>query len=102
MSGYFDRYLLPVLAFLLAALAVVLPEDADAASGWRRWCGVGLIVGMGGFAMAGTRDYLEWNRVRWQCARNLIEQREISADDIDGGFEFNRWHLYVNAPLDIR
>ena len=55
-----------------------------------------LLVLLAGFSIAGTRDYLAWNRARWTLLR------EIAADGttprrIDGGFEFNGWHLYDPA-----
>jgi hypothetical protein len=46
------------------------------------------------FSIAGTHDYLSWNRVRWQALNSLVTEQRVSADDIDGGYEFNGWYLY--------
>ena len=43
------------------------------------------------FSVAGTHDYLAWNRARWEGLRSF-EAQNIPADRIDGGFEFNYWH----------
>lgn len=45
------------------------------------------------FSIAATHDYLAWNRARWQLGNSLTEQG-ISPEKVDGGFEFNAWHLY--------
>jgi len=48
------------------------------------------------FSITGTRNYLEWNDVRWTAADELIEQG-VSAGKIDGGHEFNGWNgTYIN------
>ena len=44
--------------------------------------------------MAGTRDYLTWNRVRWALLDEVLTSRLATPRQIDGGFEFNAWHLY--------
>jgi hypothetical protein len=46
------------------------------------------------FSIAGTHDYLSWNRARWQALNNLTTEQRVGPDDIDGGFEFNGWYLY--------
>jgi hypothetical protein len=49
------------------------------------------------FAVGTTRDYLTWNRLRWEALQNLIDIDHVSVRDIDGGFEFNG--LYHFKPL---
>jgi hypothetical protein len=46
------------------------------------------------YAICGTRDYLEWQRIRWTALHELIDDRHIDAGEIDGGFEFNALHFY--------
>jgi len=46
------------------------------------------------FSVAGTRDYLMWNRVRWALLDEVLTSRLATPGQIDGGFEFNGWHLY--------
>jgi hypothetical protein len=45
------------------------------------------------FCVAATHDYLEWNRIRWDMGRSLLE-RGIDPLTIAGGFEFDAWHNY--------
>lgn len=46
------------------------------------------------FSVAGTHDYIAWNRVRWQALRGLMTYAKVPPSEIDGGFEFNGWYLY--------
>jgi hypothetical protein len=47
------------------------------------------------FSVAATRDYMEWNRIRWEMGRNLLAQG-VNPLAIVGGFEFNAWNNYDN------
>lgn len=99
MSGYFDRYLLPVLAFLLALMAGLWTRAEQKSSRWQPIGALLLIGGAGIFGVMGTRDYLEWNRTRWIAVRTLLAQPDVKPADLDGGFEVNGWFLYGDANL---
>jgi hypothetical protein len=45
------------------------------------------------FAVAGTHDYLNINRGRLKATTHLMKELKIEVNRIDGGFEFNGWHL---------
>jgi hypothetical protein len=51
-----------------------------------------LLLPLGILAVAGTHDYLSWNRARWQALNELT--KTLSPMDIDGGLEFNGWYGY--------
>ncbi len=86
---YFDRYLLAALPLV----AVVLARDLGT-----RIQPAGLVAGvvLAAGAVAGTHDYMEWNRLRWQMLEEL-ETRGVSASSIDGGMEYNAWRLAAEA-----
>jgi hypothetical protein len=44
------------------------------------------------YAVAGTHDYLAWNRARYDGLAALTA-RGVPVEAIDGGMEFNAWHL---------
>ena len=44
------------------------------------------------YAVAGTHDYLAWNRARFAGLATL-EAAGVPATAIDGGFEYNAWHF---------
>jgi TM2 domain-containing membrane protein YozV len=94
LTGFFDRYLLPVTAFLTAFLALSFGATEFGLSRAGRALALLLIIGFGVFAIAGTRDYLEWNRTRWRAVDGLLAKMDVKPKDIDGGFEFNGWYMY--------
>jgi len=93
INGFFDRYLLTAVVLLGAFVAVTLPVIERPPLSLRHLAGILLMVGFAGYAIAGTRDYLEWNRIRWEALADL-QRENISPKQIDGGFEFNGWYFY--------
>ena len=94
ISGFFDRYLVPILPFLAAFAVVSLPEPSYRLARAPLIASMLLILGSGIFAIAGTRDYLEWNRTRWIALEALLSREHARPQDVDGGFEFNGWYSY--------
>lgn len=86
---YFDRYLLIVLPFAIATLLLLRPLPTI------RPMSLVLTALLAWYAVAGTHDYLAWNRARFDGLAAL-ENAGIPAAAIDGGFEYNAWHF---APL---
>jgi hypothetical protein len=86
---YFDRYLLPVLPFAVAAVLAVVRVRAPTRAG------AVLAAALAWLALAGTHDYLAWNRARFAGLADL-ERAGVAPTEIDGGFEFDAWRL---APL---
>jgi len=99
MTGWlFDRYILP--------LAVVAPLllASPAARGARRPAPLilscTLLLGLAGFSVAATHDYLAWNRARWDALGELASQG-VPPASIDGGFEFNGTYRYSEDHVGI-
>ena len=82
---YFDRYLLVVVPFAIAALA------ATTHAAWTRTA-VGLLSVLAYYAIAGTHDYLAWNRARYAGLAELAAAG-VPPEQIDGGMEYNGWAL---------
>jgi Dolichyl-phosphate-mannose-protein mannosyltransferase len=98
---FFDRYVIPMMPFLVVAL-LSLNERAsmfslDAARALRI-AAFAVVGAFGLFSIAGTRDYLTWNRIRWAALEELMSDSQVDAKEIDGGFEFNGFYLY-NPPF---
>ncbi len=94
-QGFFDRYLLLLLPLLMMLVSV----STTNISNWKvdsKVISIALIMMLlyGGFTIGATHDYLSWNRVRWQALHSLMQESQISPNQIDGGFEFNGWYLY--------
>ncbi|MEC5404320.1 hypothetical protein VOM14_01880 [Paraburkholderia sp. MPAMCS5] len=100
--SYYDRYLMPP-TFLLIAL-IMLEGRAEATSApQRRWSAQSInfistltLLYMCAFSVAGTHDYMNWNRARWQLLQQLAAEG-VAPERIDGGFEFNGLHMYDPA-----
>tara|TARA_B100000315_G_scaffold95330_1_gene87551 strand:- start:1136 stop:2398 length:1263 start_codon:yes stop_codon:yes gene_type:complete len=94
IDWFFDRYLLPLLP--LICIAIVLPVR-QAGLRQQHHAILGAILSfilLLVFSIAGTRDYLTWNKTRWEALRSLVTEEHVPPSQIDGGFEFNGWHLY--------
>jgi 4-amino-4-deoxy-L-arabinose transferase-like glycosyltransferase len=83
---FFDRYLLGILpSGLLVMLLLLRPA---------RWGGALTLAGvalLAAWSIWWERDYLERRTALWQAAQALVE-RGISAEQIDGGAEWNGWY----------
>lgn len=90
LAGFFDRYLLPLLVLVLP----LLTERTRSTWYWdgAGWAACALLALT---SLAGTHEYLAWNRARWQVLGQLTEVRRIDPREIDGGIEFNGWHFCV-------
>jgi hypothetical protein len=97
--GFYDRYLVPAILPLLAASVASLSLEDHAKPGrtgeWILAVVASLLIGLFFvFSICGTRDYLTWNRSRWVALNDLMKGKHVTAEDIDGGYEFNALHLY--------
>jgi hypothetical protein len=87
IAGYLDRYLVFALPFALLCVA------APARGRWRTVAAGVVLAVYAAVSVAGTHDYLSWNRARWSALDDLTA-RGVSYREIDGGFEFNGWYGY--------
>lgn len=93
--NFFDRYMLLLVPLVLVVLGVRGRATGLTGPGrFRVVAGVGLLGLLGFFTVAGTHDYLAWNRTRWDTARHLVQDRGVDLGDLDAGIEFNAWHRY--------
>lgn len=95
LNFFFDRYLLWFLPLLMSIALFFLGETNKLKISQKQFY-LSLIVTIviGGLTVAATHDYLSWNRIRWQAINQLMVEKAISPEYIDGGFEFNGWYLY--------
>lgn len=89
-----DRYLIPVIPLLLGGAGVFSRPIPRIRLASRNLLAIAILCFSSCFAILGTRDYLAWNRVRWEAIQDLMGKQNVRAEDIDGGFEFNGWHGY--------
>lgn len=94
ISGFFDRYLIPVMVFLMAFLAVTTDANLLSFQRSKSFVVSALLLALGVFSVTATHDYMEWNRTRWQAVRQLLTEEKLQPEDVDGGFEVNGWYLF--------
>ena len=54
---------------------------------------VSMIAALTLFSVAATRDYMTWNRARWDLLQSVMSAG-VPPERIDGGFEFNGLYSY--------
>ncbi|HEY2773482.1 MAG TPA: glycosyltransferase family 39 protein [Candidatus Binatia bacterium] len=95
---YFDRYLVVLVPLAIASLVCLDPSPRSGAFT------VAATIAMALYSVAGTHDYLAWNRARWGLLSEL-ESKGIDATHIDGGFEYNAERLAARlrtSPTDAQ
>jgi hypothetical protein len=96
-GGLFDRHILGIALPLLfwAGFLFSDREEVDQSPGRSA---VPVVAGIAlacviAFSVSATRDYMEWNRIRWDMGRSLLANK-VNPLAIVGGFEFNAWNNY--------
>jgi hypothetical protein len=93
IAGFSDRYFIPVMVLLMAFLAITTQLASLPVRRWQWSALTFLLLCSAVYAVAGTRDYLTWNRTRWVALADL-QRNGVPPQSIDGGFEFNAWYFY--------
>ncbi|HEY4209115.1 MAG TPA: glycosyltransferase family 39 protein, partial [Puia sp.] len=87
MGGTYDRYLIPLIPVLSVLLLTGLAEQHEPAPGkgrqLSRYAGIFFLLVGGWFSIAGTTNYLSWNRARWNGLRYLTHEAGIPPSRID-------------------
>ena len=100
IAGFFDRYLIPAIPLIAAGILARYAKCQDSISATPPMIlsiSVLMLLVMVPLAIGGTHDYLAWNRARWQVLNELTENQGVKPEEIDGGFEFNGFHLYNHS-----
>ena len=100
-----DRYIMPSVVFFAAGLLALSGTSSDTYDGAGKLANLTaatMLVAFGVFSVGATRDFMMWNRLRWQALTDLTQKDHVDRHDIDGGYEFNGWYLYdPNYKPDI-
>lgn len=91
--NFFGRYYFTILPFLILIIDSINTESHLIKI--PKWISIPALIYsfvLILFSTLGTKDYLEWNRVRWSAADYVINDLGIAHKNLNGGFEFNGWH----------
>jgi len=85
-----DRYLIAGFPPFLLLLAMTLAWRKNPEMRRIAWLSAALIYA---FSLAGTQDFMAWNRARWSAINDLMNVRKVPVTSINGGYEFYGWYL---------
>ena len=94
---FYDRYLLlTTILFILGVVGLtdISTSESTLATRGLRVTGFAVLGALAVFSVCGTRDLLAWNRVRWYALTELMLRDHVSAEQTDGGYEFNGPRFY--------
>ncbi len=91
---FYDRYLLPAMPLLLGAISYLCPPITTVLDRRIAAISAAVFAALAISTVGGTRDWLAWNRTRWQALDQLTTNDHVKPEQIDGGFEFNGLYLY--------
>lgn len=93
-SAVGDRYLIPMVPLLAIAIMNIFSKESTSHPRPLLYLAFASVLVFSLFSVGATRDYLTWNRIRWDALRDLMQIEKVDSKDIDGGFEFNGWNFY--------
>jgi len=110
VGGTYDRYLIPLIPVLIILLMTGTAEksiERHTAAGvppHRRhsigpYAAVVFLLTGAWFSIAGTANYLGWNRARWEALYYLVDDAGVPPAQIDGGFAFNGYYNYNESDI---
>lgn len=98
ITGYFDRYLLLVIPFIILLWAQTHEQRIAAATRRvSRLAALAWVTWITSASVVATHDYFAWNRARW-AAIELAVGLGATPDTLDGGFEYNGFHRFETLP----
>src|SRR5262249_41234941 len=84
LAVFLDRYLFWLLPPLGLGVAAAASSDSRRGPGWPTFIVSAVLVVMYGlFSVLATRDYLAWNRVRWEALEGLTSSLGVPPSQID-------------------
>lgn len=98
ISSFFDRYLIvitPLIAIYIYNKEIeTFFDDNKEFKEQISYISYLFIFLFAAFSVLSTKEYLSWNKTRWQIVYDLENIYKIPQDEIDGGFEVNGFYAY--------
>jgi len=98
LAGYHDRYLIPLIIFLLVWFVSTHVAGAIGRNGLRKLVpGLITVSFIGLLSATGVRDFMEMKRSLARAQQYVVQELGTQPCNFDGGFEFNGYHCYRKA-----
>ena len=97
LTDYQDRYLIPLLIFLVIWL--VVNHAASLWNGetfWKIMPGFVMVICLGVWSACQVHDFMEMKRVQKKAHDYALQSLQVNPCSMDGGFEFNGYYCYRN------
>jgi membrane-associated PAP2 superfamily phosphatase len=95
LTGFHDRYLIPLLVFgVVWCVGGPMRELGNSVSAARVCAAWALMLVLGFFSVTATRDFMSFKRSLHEAHTYLLEELRVPPCKVDGGFEFNGRYCY--------
>lgn len=94
LTGFHDRYLIPLCAFLILWFIAETPPEVGAFSIRRLGAAAVPLVVTACFSVPAMHDFMELKRSIARAHDFLVNDLKTDPCRVDGGFEFNGYHCY--------
>lgn len=92
LTGFHDRYLIPVCALFIVWFTGYLKTDTISFSLYPAICSISILLLIMGFSIFGIKDFMSTKRSLHKAHQYILTETNVNPCDIDGGFEFNGYH----------
>lgn len=99
LTGFHDRYLIPLCLFLIIWLLTEWQRQPGSLSYASLTAALLFLAVNGGFAVAGTHDFMATKRAALKAHNYLLLDLQVNPCHVDGGFEFNGYHCYQQSVV---
>jgi hypothetical protein len=100
LTSFHDRYLIPVLIFLVIWLTI---DNSGSGGGaeifWKIIPSFIMVICLGTWSTCQVHDFMEMKRSQKKAQDYALQRLQAKPCFMDGGFEFNGYHCYSNDFL---
>jgi len=95
VTGFHDRYLIPVFLLMMVWLMADRPEpESGRPHPWAVALACVFLSGLTVFSIIGTHDFMATKRAALKAHVFLLDDLGVQPCHVDGGFEFNGYYCY--------
>lgn len=102
LTGFHDRYLIPVCVFLIVWFAnQITVTDKTFPSLYSTVYSAVILLFFTGFSVFGLKDFMSTKRNLHKAHQYILDEMKVNPCDIDGGFEFNGYYCSEENSIQL-